>query len=99
MIESPVKIEVKDGCIISMSGGEEAKRYEMWLVFGHPQMLRISHAGIGFHPGAKLIGDILLISVWLHHVGIWKHRRRNAASRRSLRAVAFRCGFVKYRSI
>ena len=61
LIESPVKIEVKDGCIISMSGGEEAKRYEMWLKsFGHPQMLRISHAGIGFHPGAKLIGDILL---------------------------------------
>ena len=48
------KIEVKDGCIISMSGGEEAKRYEMWLKsFGHPQMLRISHAGIGFHPGAN----------------------------------------------
>ena len=39
LIQSPVKIEVKDGCIISMSGGEEAKRYEMWLKsFGHPQM-------------------------------------------------------------
>lgn len=61
VITTPVKISVEHGCIRSITGGEEAKKYEAWLKsFEHPQMLRVSHAGIGFHPGAEVIGDILL---------------------------------------
>ncbi|WP_138263318.1 aminopeptidase [[Clostridium] hylemonae] len=61
IITTPVKIRVEHGCIQSIDGGEEAKKYEAWLKgFAHPQMLRVSHAGIGFHPGAGVIGDILL---------------------------------------
>lgn len=60
LIKKPVKILVERGRITEISGGEEARRYEAWLEsFDHPQMLRVSHAGIGFHPGARLMGDIL----------------------------------------
>ena len=60
IIQSPVRITVEKGEIRSIEGGTDAKRYEDWLrSFEHPQMLRVSHAGIGFHPGARLMGDIL----------------------------------------
>lgn len=60
IIQSPVKILVEKGEIRSIEGGTDAKRYEEWLKsFDHPQMLKVSHAGIGFHPGARLMGDIL----------------------------------------
>ncbi|MEL7568681.1 MAG: aminopeptidase [Dehalobacterium sp.] len=60
IIHTPIKIEIKQGKIISMSGGKEAKDYEKWLKsFNHPQMLSIAHTGFGFNPGACLAGDIL----------------------------------------
>ena len=60
LISNPVKIHITDGVITDITGGTEAADYKAWLTgFGHEQMLRVSHAGIGFNPGAKLAGDIL----------------------------------------
>lgn len=58
--KEPVKITVKDGTVIEVTGGAEAAAYDEWLrSFEHPQMLGISHTGIGINPGALLSGDIL----------------------------------------
>lgn len=58
--EEPVKITVKDGKAVEVTGGAEAEAYDRWLKsFGHPQMFRISHTGLGINPGAVLSGDIL----------------------------------------
>jgi len=55
-----VKIEIENGKVKSVTGGEEAIQYKNWLEgFGHPQMLRISHTGLGMNPGAILSGDII----------------------------------------
>ena len=56
----PVKITVEGGAVKEVTGGAEATAYLEWLKsFDHPQMLRISHTGIGINPGAVLSGDIL----------------------------------------
>lgn len=58
--EEPVKITVKDGKAVEVTGGAEAEAYDRWLKsFGHPQMFGISHTGLGINPGAVLSGDIL----------------------------------------
>ena len=60
IIHIPIKIYIKQGKIVSISGGREAKEYEIWLrSFNHPQMLSVAHTGIGFNPGASLVGNIL----------------------------------------
>lgn len=60
IVDEPIHIEVKNGSVISVHGGESAQKYDTWLrKFEHPQMLRIAHAGVGFNPGAKIVGDIL----------------------------------------
>ena len=60
LVKSPIYLELKDGIICSIYGGSQAKQYEEWLKsFNHPQMLRVSHAGLGFHPSARVQGDIL----------------------------------------
>ncbi|HOT22367.1 MAG TPA: aminopeptidase [Sedimentibacter sp.] len=58
--KKPVKIEIVNGKVNSVTGGEEAAKYKNWLEsFGHPQMLRISHTGLGLNPGAILSGDVI----------------------------------------
>lgn len=58
--KEPVKIEIENGKVKSVTGGEEAIQYKNWLEsFGHPQMLRVSHTGLGVNPGAVLSGDVI----------------------------------------
>lgn len=60
LTRNPVKIHLCAGKIKDIAGGQEAKAYEKWLKgFDHPAMLTVAHTGLGFHPGAKLSGDIL----------------------------------------
>lgn len=60
IVDEPIHIEVEAGKIVSIRGGESAKKYDKWLRgFQHPQMLSIAHTGIGFNPGARIMGDIL----------------------------------------
>lgn len=60
VVRTPVRIQVQEGRVVSVEGGQEAAIYNAWLRgFGHPQMLSVAHTGIGFLPGAGLVGDIL----------------------------------------
>lgn len=59
LIETPIMLTVKQGSIVKIEGGRDARAFETWLrSFDHPQMLRIAHASLGFNPGAKLTGDV-----------------------------------------
>ena len=56
----PVKAVIENGKVVDFHGGLEAGQYFDWLKsFNDPQMLRISHTGLGLNPGAELSGDIL----------------------------------------
>lgn len=60
ILQEAIHIEVKNGAAVSLYGGNAAQAFQRWLEqFGHPQMLRIAHTGIGFNPGARRMGDIL----------------------------------------
>jgi len=60
LVKEPVTLHVKDGKIMAVEGGNEARVYETWLKgFNHPNMLRMAHVCYGFNPGAKLTGDIV----------------------------------------
>ena len=60
LLKEPVTLHVKDGKIMEVDGGNEARVYETWLKsFNHPNMLRMAHVCYGFNPGAKLTGDIV----------------------------------------
>ncbi|ATW28438.1 aminopeptidase [Candidatus Formimonas warabiya] len=59
IVSQPVKVYVENGTITKFEGGKEAKEWENFMrSFNHPQMLRVSHVCYGFHPGAKLTGQI-----------------------------------------
>jgi 2,5-dihydroxypyridine 5,6-dioxygenase len=60
IIKAPIEMEVKNGRVVEISGGGEAAAYEAWLKgFNHPQMLCVAHTGIGFNPGAAVVGSII----------------------------------------
>lgn len=60
LLKKPVKLHVKAGTVEKVDGGEEAFQFEAWLrSFNDPNMLRLAHICYGFHPGAKLTGNIL----------------------------------------
>ena len=60
IIETPITIKVKNGHIEEIHGGREAETYEAWLKgFNHPKMLSVAHTGIGFNPGAAVVGSII----------------------------------------
>lgn len=55
----PARLTMEKGEIKKIEGGREAAEWEALLrSFNHPQMLRIAHVCYGFHPGAKLTGQI-----------------------------------------
>jgi len=52
-----VNLEIKNGRIVAISGGSEAKIYEKWLSkLNDPNMYNLAHVCYGFNPGAKLTG-------------------------------------------
>jgi leucyl aminopeptidase (aminopeptidase T) len=60
LLKEPVKLHVKAGAVEKIEGGKEAVQFEDWLKgFNDPNMLRLAHICYGFHPGAKLTGNIL----------------------------------------
>ena len=60
LLKEPVKLHVEKGKIQKITGGNEAVQFEGWLrSFKDPNMLSLAHICYGFHPGAKLTGNIL----------------------------------------
>lgn len=60
VLETPVEMIVEKGRVVSIRGGREAAAFDAWLKsFNHPQMLGVAHTGIGFNPGAAVVGSIL----------------------------------------
>ncbi len=58
-LSQPVKVYVQKGVIQKIEGGREAAEWDAWLrSFDDPQMLRPAHACCGFHPQARLTGQI-----------------------------------------
>ena len=58
-VDIPVTIYLEKGHITKISGGRLASEFKQYLCsFNHPQMLRPAHACVGFHPNAKLTGQI-----------------------------------------
>ena len=57
---SPVKVDIRSGQVQAFYGSSEAEDYYTWLKsYADPQMMKISHTGLGINPGALLSGDIL----------------------------------------
>ena len=60
LLKELVKLHIKAGAVERINGGKEAVQFESWLKsFNDPNMLRLAHICYGFHPGAKLTGNIL----------------------------------------
>lgn len=60
LLKEPVKLHVKKGKIEKIEGEKEAVQFESWLKgFKDSNMLAMAHVCYGFHPGAKLTGNIL----------------------------------------
>jgi len=57
-LKEPIKLIIKSGEIIEVTGSTQAIEFETWLrSFNHPQMLKLAHVCYGFNPGAKLMGN------------------------------------------
>ena len=59
-LEEPIRLAIESGRIVSIEGGSQARQFETYINgLNHPQMKCLAHASFGFHPGAKLTGDIV----------------------------------------
>jgi leucyl aminopeptidase (aminopeptidase T) len=57
LIKEPVKAIVKDGKIVEISGGDEARKLsELLAGMSDPKVYNVVELGIGFNPKAKMIG-------------------------------------------
>jgi len=78
LIKKHIELEIEDGSIVGISGGEEAKKLENTLKWAagrakHPKSVyRIGELGIGLNPKAKIIGSTLVDEKTLGtaHIGI-----------------------------
>ncbi len=60
LLKNPIKLYVKEGTVVKIEGGPEAKIFESWLKsFKDPNMFKIAHISYGCNPGARLTGNIL----------------------------------------
>jgi len=60
LVKEPVKLHVREGKVVKIEGGEDARVFEAWLKsFNDPNMFRLAHVCYGCNPGAKLTGDIV----------------------------------------
>ena len=56
-LKEEVKIVIKNGHIVEVSGGKEASIFKKWLKsFNDEKMYYVAHASWGFHPNARLRG-------------------------------------------
>lgn len=59
-LREPVVLEIDQGRIVEIRGGEQALAFQAWLKgLDDPGMYRLAHVAYGFNPGAKLTGNIL----------------------------------------
>jgi len=59
VLSEPIRFTMKEGKIVEIKGGTQAREFELWLnKLNHPQMRKVAHATYGFLPGAKLSGMI-----------------------------------------
>jgi len=78
LIKEPITLKIKEGGIVEINGGEEAKKLENTLKWAagrskHPKSVyRIGELGIGLNPKAKIIGSTLIDekSLGTAHIGI-----------------------------
>ncbi|MCX8193022.1 MAG: aminopeptidase [Nitrososphaeria archaeon] len=57
VLRTPVKLFIKEGRIVNIEGGVEAKIFENWLKsIEDEKMYYVAHASWGFHPKARLTG-------------------------------------------
>lgn len=57
LLNDNVILDVKNGKIMNVSGGEESKVFKKWLAsFKDDNMLKLAHVCYGFNPRAKLTG-------------------------------------------
>jgi len=60
LLREPIKFTIKEGRIVNIEGGSEAKEFKQWLdSFEDENMYMVAHVSYGFGPGAKLTGDIV----------------------------------------
>jgi len=60
LLREPIVLEVEQGTVIKIEGGQEARIFEKWLKsLNDPNMFKIAHLSYGCNPGAKLTGNIL----------------------------------------
>jgi len=59
-LERPIRATVEAGVMVDIEGGAQARQLADYLdAFDHPRMRRIAHASFGFHPNARLSGNIV----------------------------------------
>jgi len=59
-LEEPIRTTIEAGVLVGIEGGPQAKQLVQYLdAFDHPRMRRIAHSSFGFHPNARLSGDIV----------------------------------------
>lgn len=59
VLDTPVRVYMKNGVIDHVEGGSFAAKWEQFMRgFNHPQMLRPAHVCVGFHPNAKITGQL-----------------------------------------
>lgn len=59
-VSQPIKLTIKEGRVVKIEGGADAKEFENWLKsFNDEKMFNLAHISYGFGPGAKLTGDIV----------------------------------------
>jgi len=57
VLKEEVKLVIKNGRIVEVSGGKEASIFKKWLEsFNDEKMYYVAHASWGFHPNARLRG-------------------------------------------
>jgi len=60
LLKGPVKLYVREGRVVRIEGGAEARAFEKWLKsLRDEKMFNIAHIAYGCNPGAKLTGNIL----------------------------------------
>ena len=60
LLKEPITMEIEEGIVKKIRGGQEARIFERWLKsFKDPNMFNIAHISYGCNPGAKLTGNIL----------------------------------------
>ena len=59
-LHAPVRLTVRQGKVVKIEGEGQAREFEQWLAgFDDPRMFHIAHVCWGFHPGAKLTGNVV----------------------------------------